>query len=382
MIARQIAAAFTKMALDRRVFLAALAAAGVSSPRPAAAAPAAPNLGAIGAEHGLLFGSAFDREIFTDAAYRKLIADDCRIGAVENSFKIDWLRRAGTDANFATTDRLVDFAQKSHIALRGTGLIWNDWTPPWLAGFSSSQVGAMLDRHVGETIGRYAGRMHSWDVVNEPFYPPHRRDGGYRKGPWLDALGSDYIARAFKAAAKADPKVKLVLNEAFCEQDDTLGRAVRPRLLTLVGELKDAGIKLDAVGFQAHLKPHLPFDDQAFAKHLERIAAAGVDIYITEFDVDDSSFPDDLAERDAKVAERCSQFLSAALAVPRVKALICWHLSDRYSWYKGADWYPKEVASFGGTATRPVRSHLSDSNLSPKPAWQAVAAAINARGAK
>jgi endo-1,4-beta-xylanase len=192
-------------------------------------------------------------------------------------------------------------------------------------------------------------------------------------------MGEDYIPRAFKAAAAADPNAKLVLNEAFCEQDDDLGKSVRPRLLDLVSDLKHAGIKLDAVGFQAHLKPHLPFDDQAFAAYLERIAALDVDIYITEFDVDDSSLPDDLATRDRIVADRCAKFLGTVLAVPRIKALICWHLSDRYSWYKSADWYAAAVAKFGGNPSRPVRTHLADAALKPKPAWEAVARSMQAR---
>ena len=364
------------MTLDRRTFLAALAAAA-SAVRPASAASA--DLGAIGAEHGLLFGSAFDRQIFTDGDYRALIKANCRVGSIENSFKIDWLRRNGPDADFGVADRLIQFAENAKIAPRGTGLIWNDWPPAWLNALSAREIAAMLDRHVTETVARYAGRMHSWDGVNEPFYPPHRQDGGYRKGPWLAAMGPAYIGRAFKAAAAADPKAKLVLNEAFCEQDDDLGRSVRPRLLDLVTQLKHAGIKLDAVGFQAHLKPHLPFDDQGFAAYLSQIAALDVDIYITEFDVDDEGMPDDIATRDRLVADRCTKFLTAVLAVPRVKALICWHLSDRYSWYKDTDWYPAAIASRGGDPMRKARTHLADENFKPKLAWDAVARAMQAR---
>ncbi len=326
-----------------------------------------------------MFGSAFDREIFRDDAYRALISANCRIGSIENSLKFDWLRAKGPVADFAMADRLVTFATDTKIQVRGTGLIWNDWAPDWLKSLSASEIAATLDRHVDETVSRYAGRMQSWDVVNEPFYPPHHTQDGYRKGPWLDSMGKNYIARAFRGAAAADPNARLVLNEAFCEQDDELGRSIRPSLLSLVTELKHAGVKLDAVGFQAHLKPHLPFDDQAFAAYLDRIAATGVDIYITEFDVDDSSLPDDLAVRDRMVAERCTKFLSAVLAVPHVKALICWHLSDRYSWYKSADWYARAVRSFGGDPTRPVRTHLADSALRPKSDWLSVARAMDAR---
>lgn len=364
------------MNLGRRTFLGAL---GAACAVRSAHAEATVDLGAIGHEHGLMFGSAFDREVFRDEAYRALIAGNCRIGSIENSFKFDWLRRDGPVADFTTADRLVASAGDAKIAVRGTGLIWNDWAPAWLKARSASEIGAMLDRHVDETVSRYAGRMHSWDVVNEPFYPPHRKAGGYRKGPWLDAMGKDYIARAFRAAAAADPNARLVLNEAFCEQDDELGRSIRPSLLSLISELKHAGVKLDAVGFQAHLKPQLPFDDQAFAAYLERIAATGVDIYITEFDVDDSSLPDNIVVRDRMVAERCGKFLTAVLAVPRVKALICWHLSDRYSWYKSADWYADAVRAFGGDPARPVRTQLADGGLRPKPAWLSVARAMETR---
>lgn len=364
-----------QMTLDRRQFLTFAGALAAAGPTRAAT----PDLGAIAAAHGLLFGSAFDREIFADSDYRALIKANCRVASIENSFKIDWLRRSGPAADFTMTDRLVKFATDTGIAPRGTGLIWNDWPPAWLKSMSTREIAAMLDRHVGETVARYAGRMHSWDVVNEPFYPPHRQTGGYRKGPWLEAMGDKYIARAFRAASAADPKAKLVLNEAFCEQDDDLGRSIRPRLLALVSNLKNAGVKLDAIGFQAHLKPHLPFDDQAFAAYLHGIAALDIDIYITEFDIDDEGLPDDIATRDRLVADRCQKFLTAVLAVPRVKALICWHLSDRYSWYKSADWYAAAVAKLGGNPSRVPRSHLTDIAFKSKLAWDAVARAIQTR---
>src|SRR5262245_23155532 len=112
-----------QMTVNRRHFL-TLAAALAAAP---SARAASTDLGAIAGEHGLLFGSAFDREIFTDGAYRTLIKTNCRIASIENSFKIDWLRRTGPTADFTATDRLVKFANDTGIALHGTGLIWNDW---------------------------------------------------------------------------------------------------------------------------------------------------------------------------------------------------------------------------------------------------------------
>jgi len=364
--------------LDRRAALGALAGA---VPAAAAAQPvdASVSLGAVAREVGIGFGSAFDREIFADPAYAALIARQVRIGATENAMKFDWLRPRGPQADFTMADRLVDFSQRNGMGLRGTALIWNDWLPPWLQRVSTREATAIFDRHIDEVLGRYRGRMHSWDVVNEPFFPPHRQPGGYRRGPWFQIFGKDYVTRAFRRAAAADPQVKLVLNEAFCEQEDELGRSVRPPFLRLIDELKDAGVKLDAVGFQAHLKPHLPYDDAAFAAYLHEVARRGVAIYITELDVDDTGLPDDVAARDRRVADRHRQFLDAVLAVPQVEIVQTWHLSDKYSWYGTADWYGREVARHGGTASRRPRTHLYDEAFRAKEAWFAVQRALLGR---
>lgn len=351
--------------LDRRGFLAAAASAALVRPG-RAAAPL--DLSAAAAARGLAFGSAFDREVFADAAYADLIRSQCRIGSIENSLKFDWLCPEGPVADYAAADRLVDFATAAGLWTRGTALIWNDWPPDWLKWISLSERRAILERHVEDTVARYAGRVRSWDVVNEPFFPPHGADGGYRQGPWLAAMGPAYIENAFRRAAAADPTAQLVLNEAFCEQGDELGLSIRPLLLDEVKRLKDAGVKLDAVGFEAHLKPHLPYDDAGFAAYVQSVAAEGVAVLITELDVDDSHYADDVAARDAAVAQRVGSFLDAVLAVPQVSSVVTWHLSDRYSWYRGADWYAEEVAASGGSAGRGVRSHLFDDALKPKAA--------------
>jgi endo-1,4-beta-xylanase len=230
----------------------------------------------------------------------------------------------------------------------------------------------MMERHIDEVAGRYAGRIHSWDVVNEPFSPWDRQAGHWRKGPWFAAFGPDYVAHALRRAALADKKTRLVLNEAFCEQDDEIGRAVRPALLGLVRDLKGRDVPLHAVGLQAHLKPQLPFDDAGFVRFVEQIAACGVDIYLTELDVDDSSYPDDPVLRDAAVARRYEDFLNAVLAVPAVKAVITWGLDDRHSWYR-------DLALRNNPAARRLPRPLPfDEFSAPKAAAHALARAFAA----
>ncbi len=168
---------------------------------------------------------------------------------------------------------------------------------------SNSERQAFFDSYIDEVAGRYAGQLQSWDVVNEPFWPGHKAPGGYRLGPWYDAFGTDYIRRAFARAGAVDKKTKLVLNEAQAERDDDVGLAVRAGLLRLVDELQHAGVRLDVVGLQGHLQPRYPHDPQRFLEFVHALAERKVDIYITEFDVRDDTFPDDVATRDKMIAE-------------------------------------------------------------------------------
>lgn len=362
------------MTISRRGFLASAASAAALAG--SATAKALSNLGRIAGEKGIKFGSAFDREVLSDMHYRTAIAQTCRIGAIENSLKFDWLRPRGSTADYSFADRLIDFATVNQIAPKGAAMIWNDWTPPWLNALSSHEIAATMDRHIDETASRYAGRMWAWDVVNEPFFPLHGRAGGFRKGPWLDAMGPDYIERAFRRAAKADPKAHLILNEAFCEQNDAWGTAIRPLLFDFVKRLLGAGVPLAGIGFQAHLKPHLANDYARFAEYASRFAALGLDIHVSELDVDDSSFPDDIALRDGMVAAQVTKFLTPMLAVPRLNSVCVWHLSDRFSWYANTDWFAGEVRKAGGDPRRKPRTHFLDADLNPKPAWRALEAAF------
>jgi len=227
-----------------------------------------------------------------------------------------------------------------------------------------------FDKYIDEVVGRYAGQLHSWDIVNEPFWPGHKAPGGYRLGPWYEAFGTGYVRRAFERAALADKKTKFVLNEAQTERDDDVGLAVRAGLLRLVDELKDAGVPLHAVGLQGHLQPRYPHDPARFADFVHALAERKVEIYITEFDVRDDTFPDDIATRDAMIADTAEKFLSNVLRIPAVKTVIAWELADNYSFYTDA------AKKKDPLATRLPRPLPFDSEMQKKPLWFAMARAF------
>jgi endo-1,4-beta-xylanase len=358
--------------LSRRNLL-QMAAAGlaVSGGRSAAATmPPSASLGEIGARNGFLFGSAASAAIDSDPLYRDLYVTQTRLITTDVALKIGAIAPQPGPKHFESADRLLAFCNQHRIAMRGHCLVWNEWNPDWVKNMTKAERQAYFDSYIEEVVARYIGKLQSWDVVNEPFWPGHNAPGGFRIGPWYDAFGPDYIRRAFQRAAQVDPHTKLVLNEAQTERDDALGLAVRAGLLKLVADLKQSGVKLDAVGLQGHLQPQYPHDPGRFNEFLHKLADLGVDIYITEFDVCDDVFPDDVAARDAAVARTAQQFLEPTLRHPAVKALVAWELADNYSFYRSM------AKSKNPLSTRLPRPLPYDDQYKPKPLWATIASAL------
>jgi len=100
--------------------------------------------------------------------------------------------------------------------------------------------------------GRYAGKIHSWDVVNEAVQITDGREDGLRDSPWLKLLGPEYIEIAFRTARTTDAKALLTYNDYGIEGEDEASGKKRAAVLVLVQGLKAKGL-VDAVGVQSHI---------------------------------------------------------------------------------------------------------------------------------
>ncbi|VUD74095.1 Endo-1,4-beta-xylanase Z [Methylobacterium symbioticum] len=328
---------------------------------------AVPSLGALAARRGLRFGAAVDRAVLDDPLVAALYRHQTRIVTIDTALKFAAIRPRPEVADFAEADALVEFARGAGLAVRGHNLIWNEGQPDWVRRLSRREAAYWLDRHIAETVGRYAGRLHSWDVVNEPLWPDHGLPGGLRDGPWSAGLGRDYIRRSFVAAHRADPKVPLVLNEAGPEwkQGFVPGTRYRADFLRLVDELQHAGVRLDAVGLECHWFPGFTFDPDAFAELVQQLARRKLDVYLTEIDVNDRDFPGGIPERDAQVAARYAELMRAALREPAIRIVQTWELTDGQTWLRDVQRGPRRP--------RPLPF---DESCRPKPAYHAIAAAL------
>ena len=256
------------------------------------------------------------------------------------------------------------------MTIRGHNLVWaqDAYTVAWVKSITDPvALKTVVENHITATMNHFAGKIHRWDVVNEPFWPDHGKPFGLRNGPWLEAMGPSYIKRAFTRVHAIDKSARLVINEAHCEMENDWGKGIRPRLLSLVDAMLDQGLPLHAVGLQAHLQPQTEYDDDKHQSFVAELATRKIDIYITEMDVNDESFAPNVATRDILVAERYQEFLKRIFTIPSVKMLVTWQLADRYSGYRHA------ALAKNPRAPRLPRPLLFDDNFARKPAWEAVA---------
>ncbi|HZK90100.1 MAG TPA: endo-1,4-beta-xylanase [Stellaceae bacterium] len=360
--------------ISRRFMLLAPAAGAVC--RPAFAASGALGLRTIAASRGLLYGSYLDMwEMRALADYAALAAREC---GVMVSARMDWdhLQPSAESHDFAAVDTDYDWARAHDMKFRGHALVWGERAPKWFAGLPNRAAAiAALEAHIGATCRHFAGRMQSWDVVNEAILVGSGRADKLRPHVFLDKIGPDYLDIAFRAARAADPVARLVYNDFGVEFGAPDQLEKRRVLLGLIDGFKERGTPIDAIGLQSHLSiaEMAQFDDKDFGYFLDELAARGLEVMLTELDCIDKGAPSDIAARDAAVAAAYRRYLDVALANRAVTTVINWGLSDRQSWIVSGD----DLLARRADGLRP-RPLPFDTDLHPKPAYRAIAEALRA----
>jgi endo-1,4-beta-xylanase len=303
-------------------------------------------------------GTAVDLpQLKTDTRYAEILAREFNSVTPENALKWERMEPARGSFNWGGADEIVTFAQAHGQKVRGHVLVWHSQLPGWLngGGFSGAELREILQNHIATEVGRYAGEIYAWDVVNEPFAD----DGTWRDTIWLRGLGQGYVADALRWAHAADPGAKLYLNDYDIEGINAKSDA----MYELVKSLKAQGVPLDGVGFQAHYDLANPFPSDV-AGNLKRFADLGIEVAFTELD---ARFKLPVTESAlARQATYYGQTVAACLAVPACVGVTVWEFTDKYSWVPGF---------FAGKGA----ACLYDENLVPKPAYGAALAALAAQ---
>ncbi|WP_244526720.1 endo-1,4-beta-xylanase [Pseudozobellia thermophila] len=294
----------------------------------------------------------------------------------ENIMKWEHIHPFPDKFNFEMPDKYVRLGQKNNMHIVGHTLVWHSQLAEWVAQVNdSASMAGLLTEHITKIVGRYKGKIDSWDVVNEAL----NEDGSLRESIFKEVLGDHYLELAFRTAAKADPEAQLVYNDYNLTHPEKREGAIR-----LVKNLQENGVKIDAIGMQGHWNLERPtleeIETSILAYH-----KAGVKVLITELDITvlpnpwelegaevsqnfegnkfmnpyPESLPDSVQNQ---LAERYADIFSLfAKHRDKIDRVTFWGINDGASWLNG--WPIK------GRTNYPL---LFDRNYRPKKAYESI----------
>ncbi|GIJ32621.1 endo-1,4-beta-xylanase [Micromonospora sediminimaris] len=303
-------------------------------------------LGAAAAQSGRYFGAAVAGHKLSDSTYVNILNREFNSVTAENEMKIDALEPQQGRFTYTNADRIVNHALSRGWKVRGHTLAWHSQQPEWMRNMSGTALRNAMLNHVTQVASYYRGKIDSWDVVNEAF---DDGNSGARRDSNLQRTGNDWIEAAFRAARAADPGAKLCYNDY---NTDNWTWAKTQAVYRMVQDFKQRGVPIDCVGFQSHFNAQSAYNSN-YRTTLSSFAALGVDVQITELDIEGSG---------SQQADTYRRVVQDCLAVPRCNGITVWGIRDSDSW-----------RSYG----TPL---LFDNNGNKKQAYNATLDALNAGG--
>jgi endo-1,4-beta-xylanase len=233
----------------------------------------------------------------------------------ENAGK--WGSAAGNSRTAAmrwnALDQAYNFAKANNVLFNFHILLWGNQQPSWMVDLPPEEQLAEINKWFAAVAARYPN-IDVLQVVNEGTWDPPDAStpknagsnrsssgnyvqalGGYNNG--TDNTGYDWILAGFRLARHYFPNTKLMLNDVAI----TGQTASTDEYLKIINALKRENL-IDVIGLQAHAfefepaatnvpsipgHPYVPQDDMRVHKaNLDRLAATGIPIDITELDLD------------------------------------------------------------------------------------------------
>lgn len=304
------------------------------------------------AEHGMKIGSCLTPQMTDNFTVQNILTSQFNSITMENAMKPDYI--FDKNESIATGDlvvkfgndvvKMLDWARKNNMAVRGHTLVWYSQTPSWIfyEDFDTGKnlVGrevmlARMESYIKQVFAYledsgYADLFYAYDVANEAWM----EDGSLRDNNWSKTIGDDYLWYAFYYADKYAPEsIDLYYND-YNEQfkGDTLVKFVQ----TLVDE--NGKSLIDGIGLQAHL--YTEDDLDLYLKTVDQLSETGLKLQLTELDVCLGSYQHPQIATDDKLKIQGQFYYNLINGLfERVDAgtlkmdfLTLWGVSDAASW--------------------------------------------------
>lgn len=275
-------------------------------------------------KHAFPFGTAVSGMAFVSprtgaenlARYKQEIVRLFNIAVMENELK--WPQWSNVESRTSTL-ATVDWLRENGLQVRGHNLVWPSWRNTNVkAALDAKNDPAALAKvildHIKETTQALRGRVVDWDVLNEPF----------TNHDFMDILGRHAMVDWFQAARAGDPNARLCINDFNILAGED--KAHQDDYAATIQYLIDQGAPFEGIGLQSHFPARVTPIDEVFQR-LDRFAAFGKDLEITEFDID--------TQDEALQASYTRDFMTAAFSHPAVREFLMW------GFWEGAHWRPR-----------------------------------------
>lgn len=226
-----------------------------------------------------LIGTAIGGKLMSEMPdhFRQLVTREFSAITMENDMKWELLHPAENQWNWDIADKFVAFGKRNDMYVVGHVLVWHSQVPAWVFKRTSRKaLLARMQEYIGTVAGRYQGKINAWDVVNEAV----DEGKGWRKSPWFNIIGPDFVEHAFRYAHEADPSAQLIYNDYNMHLP-----AKREFVVDMVKRLQKRGVPIHGIGMQGHVGLGYP-DINEFEQSIKAYARLGVRVHITEFDID------------------------------------------------------------------------------------------------
>ena len=324
-----------------------------------------------------LLGGALNKDLIAgnDPKAAQLAIKQYNSATAENAMKWSLIQPKPGEFNWKPADDFMTFCEENEMTPIGHTLVWKSQVPGWVfkdeTGNQISREALLvrMENHISKVVGRYKGRIHGWDVVNEAL----NEDGTLRRINWGKVIGEgkesqkyDHIEYAFRYAHAADPNAELYYNDYNLDTK----REKCDGAVAIVKHLQSKGVRIDGVGIQLHagLAGNTYPDPADLEYAINSFAALGVKVMITELDMktkrtgyrgadinmmnhratqDDQALT---AETQRMVADKYAEIFKIALKYKEVISRVTlWGVYDGRSWISGSpllfdtQYQPKEA---------------------------------------
>ena len=215
----------------------------------------------------------------------------------ENEMKIDATEPNAEPVQLQPRRPDLQLGPQRGKRVRGHTLAWHSQQPGWMQSLSGTALRKAMIDHINAGRDPLQGQDRR---LGRGQRGVRRRRRGGRRDSNLQGTGNDWIEVAFRTARAADPAAKLCYNDYNI---DTGINAKTPGVYSMVQDFKSRGVPIDCVGLAdatsaPALAEQLPADAASFA-------ALGVDVQITELDIDQARQPGEhLRRRDPRLPGR------------------------------------------------------------------------------